>query len=430
MDIFLILPHQLFDKKYLPKNYKFIIWEHPQYFTKYNFNKKKLILHRASMKNYFDYLKKKNINVTYYNYEQNPKLNKYSLFDPIDKIELHDNYTIFESPNFLLTKDNINCYREKTDKFFFHNFYTWSKKKLDIIPDIKSQDKDNREKLPNNELVPELLVIKNKYINDAKIYVEKNFKNNYGNIDNFNLPINHLQAKKWLKDFIVKRFTKFGKYEDAIHDKEPYIYHSILSSSINIGLLNPSEIIDEITKYKNTIPINSYEGFIRQLFWREYQRYCYIYFDFNNKDYFKNNKNLSQKWYDGTLGVLPVDNCIKNAFNNGYLHHIERLMIIGNYMNISEIKPKEGFKWFMEFSIDSYEWVMYQNVLEMVFCISGGETMRKPYISSSKYILKMSNYKRGEWNPIWDEKYKNYLIKHKKKLLKDFKYYFHFIKNY
>jgi len=106
------------------------------------------------------------------------------------------------------------------------------------------------------------------------------------------------------------------------------------------------------------------------------------------------------------------------------------LMIIGNFMNLSQIKPKEGLKWFMEFSCDSYEWVMYQNVLDMVFCVSGGKTMRKPYLSSGSYIMKMSNYKKGEWSEKWHDLYKKFMIKHKKKLLKDFKYYFHFIKNY
>ena len=92
-------------------------------------------------------------------------------------------------------------------------------------------------------------------------------------------------------------------------------------------------------------------------------------------------------------------------------------------MNLSGISPKEGFKWFMEFSCDSYEWVMYQNVYDMVFFVSGGATMRRPYISSSNYISKMSNYKKGDWNDVWDKKYKDFIKKHRKKLLK-FRYYF------
>lgn len=431
MDTFVILPHQLFDKKYLPKNYKFYIWEHPQYFTKYNFNQKKLLLHRASMKYYLDYLEKNDYHVQYFEFNQNPKLNKYSLFDPIDKIELKGKYTIFETPNFLLSIENYEEYRKKTDKFNFAPFFNFGKKIVNIIPDVKSQDKSNREKVPKNLKVPDLpKVTQNSYIKEAKKYVKKHFSKNYGNTDNFNYPISHTEARKWLKDFIEKRFKKFGPYEDFVMQQEPHLFHSVLSSSINIGLLNPLEIIDKIRSLEKKIPINSYEGYIRQLYWREYQRFCYLYFDFTSTDYFKNKNKLTKSWYDGTLGINPVDDCIKKGFDSGYLHHIERLMVVGNFMNISQISPWEGLKWFMEFSIDSYEWVMYQNVLDMVFCVSGGKTMKKPYISSSKYVQSMSDYKKGEWNDKWDTLYKKFMVKHRTKLLKDFKYFFHFIKNY
>ena len=119
------------------------------------------------------------------------------------------------------------------------------------------------------------------------------------------------------------------------------MYHSFLSSSINIGLIHPSDIIKIIKKHEKDIPINSYEGYIRQLFWREYQRYCYDYFNFKGLDYFGNTKKLDKKWYNGSIGIEPVDFCINKAFNLAYLHHIERLMVIGNFMNLYGIKPKE-----------------------------------------------------------------------------------------
>jgi deoxyribodipyrimidine photolyase-related protein len=246
-------------------------------------------------------------------------------------------------------------------------------------------------------------------------------------VDNFWCPISHSGAKKWFKDFIKKKFVKFGPYEDFIKKNEEFLFHSGLSCTINIGLLNPSEIIEMIRPLKDKIPINSYEGYVRQLYWREYQRYCFLYCDFN-KSYFGNKKKLSQKWYDGTLDIEPVDDCIKKAFDFGYLHHINRLMIIGNFMNLSGISHKEGFRWFMEFSVDSYEWVMYQNVLDMVFFVTGGKTMRKPYVSSSNYIIKMSDYKKGEWSEKWDKMYQEFMKKHKEKLWK-FRYSFPGLKN-
>lgn len=425
MNLFLILPHQLYHIKYLDKKYKYIIWEHPHYFKKYKYNKKKLILHHGSMKYYYNYLKSKNYDVKYISFDDKINIDNYILFDPIDKIKLPGKYAIIDSPNFLLNKELCTKYRKKTDKFFFNAFYMWSKKQLDIIPNIKSRDKYNRKPLPSDIKIPKLPTNTGdkKYINNGINFVEKYFPKNYGNTDNFIFPLTHKTAKKWLKYFIKCKFDNFGKYQDAIHKDNNFLFHSILSSSINIGLLNPREIIDEIMKYKSKIPMNSFEAYIRQLFWREYQRYCYHYYDFKNKNYFGNRNKLGKDWYEGKLGIDPVDDCIINAFNSGYLHHIERLMIVGNFMNLSGIYPWDGYKWFMEFSCDSYEWVMHQNVLDMVFFVSGGATMRRPYVSSSNYVLKMSNYSKGEWSEKWDKKYDEFLKKNKKKLWK-FRYYF------
>ena len=201
------------------------------------------------------------------------------------------------------------------------------------------------------------------------------------------------------------------------------MYHSLLSTLLNIGLLNPMDIITKIQKIKSKIPINSYEGFVRQLFWREYQHYCYIYADFRG-NYFGNNNKITSHWYTGKTGIRPVDDAITEAFDTGYLHHIKRLMVVGNYMNLCQIRPKDGFRWFMEFSCDSYEWVMHQNVYDMVFFVTGGLTMRRPYLSSSNYILNMSNYNTAEWSVIWDNKYRQFVHKNKTKLWK-YRYYVH-----
>ena len=428
----IILPTQLFNIKYLHNiaNVDMIyIWEHPQYFTKYNFNKKKLILHRASMKYYFKYLKDHNYNVNYLEFNDKFKKNKQDiiyLFDPIDNFDLGDIQIdkIIESPNFLLTLDDYKKYRKKTDKFQFHNFYKWAKKTLNIIPDVKSKDKYNRSKIKGKISIPDLPInnYDKKYVSDATKYVDKHFYDNYGNIDNFIYPISHNSAESWKLDFFENKLDKFGPYQDFIYDKQPYLYHSCLSSSINIGLICPYDIIDYLLPLIDEYPINSFEGYIRQLFWREYQRYTYIYCDFNS-DYFGNTKKLSSQWYSGSLGIPPVDDYIKIGFDTGYLHHIIRLMVIGNFMNLYGIRPSEGFKWFMEFSIDSYEWVMKQNVLDMVFFCTGGKTMRKPYASSSNYILKMSTYKKGDWCDTWDNLYYDFMCKNKDKLWK-FRYHF------
>lgn len=433
MEYFIILPNTLFDKKYLNKEYKYIIWEHPHYFLSYKYNKKKIILHRASCKYYYDYLKENNFNLeAYIKYDSNKikKYLKYIIFEPADKIELPGEYTVIDNPNFLLNNDLDEKYRKKTDKFFFNSFYMWSKKELNILPKIKSQDKDNRKTIPDNIDVPKLSSNKkdNKYINLGIKLVNKDFDNNYGNTNNFIYPIKHSTVNVWLDDFIKNKIKYFGDYQDYTIKNNNFLFHSILSSSINIGLIQPIDIINKLLKYKDDIPLNSLEGFIRQLFWREYQRYCYKYLDFTKYNYFNFDNKLNIKWYNGTLGVEPIDDLIISAFDTGYLHHIQRLMFMGNYMALNEINPKEGFKWFMEFSCDSYEWVMYQNVYDMVFFASGGQTMRRPYITSSNYIIKMSNYKKNEWSEEWDEKYYSFLKKHKKLLWK-YRYYFRGLKD-
>lgn len=454
--IFLILPNQLFDIRYFDKKFKYILWECPHFLTDYNYNKKKLLLHRASMRYQYDLMKSQGYTITYL--EFNKKLPTqaqtrshtqliYMLYYPINKadtLRLPKNTIIYEknSPNLLLSNTLIEKYRKKTDKFFFNAFYMWAKKELNIIPNIKSQDKFNRQKPKASDKSDisqpydaenRKKIISNislKYIEEAKIYIEKNFKNNCGNTNTnagFIYPITRHDALLWLEHFIKYKLKNFGNYQDYIDKDDKHLNHSLLSALINIGLINPCDIIDILESHrlsaKSSIPIqmNSYEGFIRQLFWREYQRLCYLYVDFS-KNYFGNTKKLTDEWYSGSTGILPVDDCIREAFDTGYLHHIKRLMVIGNYMNLCYISPREGFRWFMEFSCDSYEWVMYQNVYDMVFFSTGGKTMRRPYISSSNYILNMSNYPKDKWCEIWNDKYKKFIEKNRNKLWK-YRYY-------
>ena len=448
--------------------------EHPQYFVKYNFNKKKLILHRASMKYYYDELGHKfgkNVSIKYVEFDKyveyvaDCRVNikgQMIFFDPIDKINIagynnnyddmldssaaannhaadKNKYLVLPTPNFLLSRENLVEYHKKTDKYLFSAFYMWAKRINNIIPTVKSHDRENRMRIPDNYDEPKLPEMSSgikdsydRYINEAVKYVEHKFPRNPGNSGGENeaafvYPIDRKSALKWLDEFIASKLRKFGDYQDFIIKGTNWLNHSILSSSINIGLINPSDILDRLrnSDVKSQIPMNSYEGYIRQLYWREYQRLCYIYLSefFEKNNYFGNDGKLGESWYKGELGCPPVDDAIKDGFDTGYLHHIRRLMVMGNYMMLNGISPREGFKWFMEFSVDSYEWVMYQNVYDMVFCCTGGKTMRKPYISSSAYILKMSNYEKGEWSEKWNKLYHGFLKKHNGKMQK-FRYYF------
>jgi deoxyribodipyrimidine photolyase-related protein len=421
--LWLVLPNQLFDIKYLDKRYKYIIYEHPHYFKAYNYNKKKLLLHRATMQYYYDYLQSNGFDVKYVEFNDKFGYQFEAMYNPLDKLNVKSKH-IFDTPNILLTSEMMNAYRNKSKKFFFNAFYMWSKKQLGVIPNIASQDKLNRQRMPDNIKISQPFSETNntnKYIKEAIIYVNKHFQNNCGNTDAFIYPITHQDAKIWLEHFVKHKFKNFGKYQDFIHNDNPYLYHSLLSALLNIGLLCPQDVLSTIKRYEKKVPLSSYEGFVRQLFWREYQYYCYTYCNYTSNNYFGNSMKLGKEFYEGSLAIDPVDDAIKEAFDTGYLHHIKRLMVVGNCMNLAGISPREGFKWFMEFSCDSYEWVMHQNVYDMVFFVNGGtsnQSMRRPYICSSNYILKMSNYKKGNWCNKLDQLYKKFVIKHKKKLWK------------
>ena len=171
---------------------------------------------------------------------------------------------------------------------------------------------------------------------------------------------------------------------------------------LNIGLITPQQVLDIITGYYKAhtkeIGIANYEGFIRQIIgWREYQRYIYQYAGDKMRagNHFNNARRLNDSWYTATTGLKPVDDAVRMALDDGYIHHILRLMVVGNFMNLVGIHPDDVYKWFMEFALDSYDWVMVGNVYSMALWADGGLTMRKPYISGDGYIMKMSNYSKS-----------------------------------
>ena len=233
---FIILPTQLFSKRYVPKNYTYVLWECPLYFTKYKFNKKKLLLHRASMKYYQKYLGTKYVE---FNEDITPYTNNFHMFDSIDDFKLlriRQPQKIYESPNFILNTSEYSMYRQKTDKFFFSAFYKWSKNLKNIIPDIPSQDKHNRKRLVDHKEQK----VKTYNTQETK-YIETHFSNNPGNTDNFIFPINHRDAKKALKNFIEYKLVEFGPYQDFMNKDDEFMFHSLLSPiSLSCGELAAS----------------------------------------------------------------------------------------------------------------------------------------------------------------------------------------------
>jgi len=438
---FIIFPHQLFynnDKKL--KEYETIyLIEEPRYFTEFNFHKLKLAYHRASMKKYYDYLKKKKLNIKYIEFSQVNKtfyksIKNADCINPVDHI-LEKNLSKLiklnklENINFLVKSDEIDKIKKiaYTNKWNFSNFYKYQRTKLDILINNDkpvgnrwSFDTENRLAVPkNHKVVKTKHEKKNKYVIEAIHYVNKHFKNNYGSLDNFIYPIDNKSSIKWLKLFLKNKLDNFGKYEDAVLDNEEFIYHSVLSPMMNIGILTDEQVIKISYEYYNkhkSVGIENFEGFIRQVIgWRNYVYTIYIV-DGNKmrkENFLSHNHKLPfDKFWKGETGIIPIDNIINKIINYSYAHHIERLMYLGNFMLLCFIKPNDVYRIFMEWTIDAYDWVMVPNVYGMSQYASIN-MMTRPYFSSSKYVLRMSNYKKdNNWDVIWDALYYNFINKH------------------
>ncbi len=442
MKIFLIYPTQLFKyNKYLSSVDNIYIIEEPYYFTRYKFHKQKLVFHRATMRYYYELLQKKYKNIKYYNFyditDYNKIFNKTDeifLYNPIDK-EIIDklkdyNHTIYDTPLFLETDKELEDYRNTytNGKNYYHDnsYYKWIRRKLNIlIKDNKpilnkwSFDKENRRKFDKDYKEDKIKTYKNKYIEEAKEYINKYFPDNYGIIEEFYYPITHKETKRHFRYFLQNKLDTFGKYQDSISKNVIFGSHSVLSPMLNVGLITPYEIVKETLKKYNKFNIITVEAFLRQIIgWRSYMRFIYYFHgkEIKNMNFFNFTKSLPNSWYNGNTNIDIIDNMIEKVKRYAYLHHIERLMIMGNFCLLNEYRPDDVYKWFMIYFIDSYDWVMIPNVYGMSqYSLEGISMMTRPYISSSNYIKKMSDYK-SSYNDKWDKLYWKFIKRHKNKL--------------
>src|SRR5574344_1765139 len=343
MKIFILYPNQLFKNLSNFVDKKVLLIEEPLFFTQYDFHIQKLILHRASMKFYENYLKQKNILVEYFEDETYLELYKdeeifvYELFDNYLEKKVYKNFsniTTIKNPNFINTNDKNK---------FLHKFYINRRKELNIFMqngkplfDKYSFDEDNRKKLPKDIKIPPTLAFEN--------------------------------------EFVKEKFENFGFYQDAItkDTKQSFLFHSNISSSLNIGLIDLNELIEKIVNSK--APYNAKEGFIRQIIgWREFM--LRVYEDdgvsLRNSNFFEFKNPIPKKILEAKSNIQILDDTIKKLELTAYNHHIERLMILGNIFLLLEIKPNEVYEFFMKNYIDAYDWVMVGNVYGMSGFIDG-----------------------------------------------------------
>ena len=448
---FIILPVTLFEKT--PdffSAYQPVILEHPVYFGKigksvFKFSKPKLAYTKATLLAFAQYLADNNIPYSYIPLEKYSSFRStlnhadITFFDPVDKVVVADlqkaarSATVLEAPNFLTSENDMQWYVEnKPNRNYFHkHFYEWQRKRTGIlmqngkpIGGKYSYDPENRKSLPRGHVAPDpprLSVKDSAYWQQAAEWVEKNFPKAPGVLrdDALRFPVTYNGVRAWLKQFIDIRLNFFGAYEDAIAQHQPLLYHSGCSPMLLVGLLTPQQILKELFSVKRDAPLAAVEGYVRQLIsWREWTRMIYVHESstLENSNFLKANRKLKKCWYDGTTGIDLVDDAIKDAFSDGYLHHIRRLMGVGNIMLITGVHPHEIFKWFLEFAVDASVWLMIFNTLDMIAYSTGGLTTSKPYCSGSNYLIKMSNYPKGPWCDIWDALYYEFWRKHYKKL--------------
>lgn len=470
----IVFPHQLFSQHpALSTGRTIYLVEEEIFFRQFNFHKAKLVLHRASMKYYESYLQNQGYRVDYIDCTRtesaisklvstlsNQGVQELHFCDVVDSglekgidealesFSMHKK--VYTTPYFLNTLAHGAGFFDGRKTYFQTDFYTWQRKKQHILMEADGKpmggkwtfDGDNRQKFPAKETRPALpAYAPNAYVDEARRYTEKNFGSNYGSCgplfeeqeavgastakeQSGFYPVTHEEASRALHEFLELRFEKFGIYEDAMVGGAPVLFHSLLSPMLNTGLLTPRQVLDEALTYASQyeIPLNSLEGFIRQLMgWREFIRIVYEREGSNqrSRNYWGFTRKIPESFWTGTTGIGPVDKVIKSTLSSGYAHHIERLMVMGNFFLLCEFDPDDVHKWFMEMYVDAYDWVMVPNVYGMTQFADGGLMTTKPYISGSNYLLKMGDWQKGPWQEIWDGLFWRFMHVHRDFFLKN-----------
>lgn len=443
----LIYPHQLFpDHPALAGAKQAVIVEEPLLFSQYRFHCQKLIFHRASMRRFGEELRKQGVSVHFISASELEDtaaiadvlvrlgIRSVQYVDPCDDwlstrlasgLERREiDAVVLDDPHFLTPSRVIEDFSAGKRRLFFTEFYVEQRKRLGILLDGRGKpvggkwsfDPANRKRLPKDIAIPPRpRLSEDNAVREARRWVRESFPSSMGSDDDFAYPIDHAGASAWLDQFIGERLASFGDYEDAISTQHDVLFHSVLTPMLNVGLLSPRQVVDTALARSADIPINSLEGFIRQVIgWREFVRLVYVTRGRHQRrrNFWGFTREMPASFYDGSTGIAPVDRVIGRVLRTGYCHHIERLMVLGNFMLLCEIDPDDVYRWFMELFIDAYDWVMVPNVYGMSQHADGGLMTTKPYISGSSYILKMSDIAKGPWCAVWDALYWRFVDRH------------------
>lgn len=450
----LIYPHQLYPTTFAgfsPQTPVYLV-EESLFLTEFPTHAQKLLLHRLSLQAYKLELEAADFTVMYLDVRDYPSTEavfKKLAQDGITEIHCADTTddwleqrielycvrnditrTTYPSELFILKSDFKERY-QKSGRFMAR-FYKTLRQDYKILLEIDgtpqggkwSFDDENRQKVPKNTPLPEdIIFLQDENIEAAQNWLKEIPGERYGEARVW-IPYTRAAAQVFLTDFLKTRFAQFGPYEDALVTNHARLFHSALSPLLNIGLLNPTEVINEAILYaqKNEVPLNSLEGFIRQILgWREFIRAAYQVDGrkMRSTNFFAHTRPLPASFWTGKTDLFPIDTAITKALHHGYNHHIDRLMVLGNFMLLSKTNPDEVYRWFMAMYVDAYDWVMVPNVYGMSQFADGGLFATKPYISGSNYLKKMSDFPSGNWEAVFTSLYWNFIYDQQNFFLKN-----------
>lgn len=400
-----------------------IFIESYSHIKKRRYHKQKLVLVWSAMRHFAEELRQLGYSVTYKIAEdfQTPlqewvnvnQITELRVMSPNDKpflktiedLTLACDITLLPNNQFLWSPQEFDNWAKNRKRLLMEDFYREGRRRFDILMEADKPiggkwnlDAYNRKPPARNLNTPEPLWFEPDEITQEVIQ-QVDFLDiaTYGEIKEFRWGVTRSQALSVLKYFIDIRLPEFGPYQDAMVTGEETMWHAMLSPYLNLGLLQPLEIIQaaEQAYHEKQLALNSVEGFIRQVLgWREYMHgiYHHVDADYSQQNWFEHHKPLPEFFWTGETKMNCLHQILTQVMDTGYAHHIQRLMVLNNFGLIAGISPQELENWFHTAFIDAYDWVMQTNVIGMGQYADGGLLASKPYAASANYINKMSDY--------------------------------------
>lgn len=406
------------------ENTPVIMIESQEYAAQRPYHQQKLVLVWSAMRHFAAQLQTAGWNVTYEaatdfitplkDWVQQHQITELRVMTPSDRafqdfiqqVDLGCQISLIPDNHFLWSPQAFQDWANNRKRILMEDFYREGRKRFQVLMADKQPiggnwnfDQDNRKPPPKHLNSPSPPTFAPDNITQAVIEEVQSLPfPTYGEIENFQWAVTREQAQQVLSHFVEKDLPNFGTYQDAMVSGETTLWHSLLSPYLNLGLLNPWEVIAAVEQayYQNHAPLNSVEGFIRQILgWREFLHgiYHWVDADYGQQNWLNHQQPLPALFWDSRQTDMNcLNQVLQQVEQTGYAHHIQRLMVLSNFALIVGVSPQALKDWFHATFIDAYDWVMETNVIGMGQFADGGVFASKPYAASANYINKMSDY--------------------------------------